>query len=256
MVIQRIFVGLFLTVFVASGIVQASPETRLQLRKRLECESIMQTVADQGIAQGGDVKRHSPDMPAIGELSLAQEEPVAFVAANESKRARIDIVALFRSGKGLAGVTLESSDLENKNVSAEDLKGAPENGTVGTPESFMQGAIRALVHDALQSKDKTDVTVNENIALLSQKFPIAVVRDLIVEASMVDRTDVVDFLIKRAYSLEDDMPSASTYRAMAMGYRAAYFPQKYDKLRENMTAACFRAMFKDKKFVEAVDAFK
>ena len=215
MVIQRIFVGLFLTVFVASRIVQAS-----------------------------------------GELSLAQEEPVAFVAADKLKRARIDIVALFRSGKGLAGVTLESSDLENRDVPVEDLKGAPENRTVGTPEFFMQGVIRALVHDALQSKDRTDETVNQNIALLSQKFPIAVVRDLIVEASMVDRTDYVAFLIKRAYALEDGMPSASTYRAMAMGYRTAYFPQKYDKLLENMTSACFRAMFKDKKFVEAVDAFK
>jgi len=256
MIIKRLFVVLFTTVFVASAMMQATTETRLQARKRSECETKMKDMIGQGAAQGGDVKRHSPDMPVIGALSLAQEGPVAFVAANELKSSRINIIDLFKSGRGLADVTLKASDLENLALPADALNCAPENKNVGTSKSFIQGVIRWLVHDALQSKDKIDANVCSNVALLSDKCDIIAVRDLMVEASMVDCTDVVALLIKRAYSLEEGQPSASTYKAMAMGYRAASFPQKRDKLPENMTARCFRAMFQDKKFAKAVEDFK
>jgi hypothetical protein len=292
MIIQRLFVGLLSTVFVTTSMVQAATETRLQGRKRLDCE---QNMTDQDVAQGGDVKRHSPDMPALGALSLAQEGPAVFVAADEPKRMRIDIIELFKSGSGLAGVTLESSDLENIVLPADALNCAPENRTsenknVGTPESFIQGVIRWLVHDALQSKDKVDANVYNNVALLSDKCDIIAVRDLMVEASMADNCEVADLLIQRARVLEKNELSSSTYQAMAKGFCAALYPKKMAKKvaefyknypkesadlvknelvqpEENSTAKYFRSMTQDKiqseknenydeNFVKAVEDFK
>jgi hypothetical protein len=119
-------------------------------------------------------------------------------------------------------------------------------------KNISQDDVRCFLHDSLQRKDVSD----SNLRFLSNKCFLEDAQDLIVEASMVDRLDIVKFLINRVEKLEKGRLSEFTYRAMVMGYHAACFPEEYEKLPENPTAAFFRSMFKEAKFAKAIEDYK
>jgi major membrane immunogen (membrane-anchored lipoprotein) len=197
----------------------------------------------------------SMTLQAMSETSQDSDDSISAVTGSfcQVKIAKPNVFDEFlRSGKGLAGVSLAEKDLKN----------------------MSQVHVRWLLHDALQRK---------SVKFLSENCAFEDALDLIVEASMANRIDMVKLLIRRAQSfirtknilienakslefekdkdlevefLERDAMTDSIYHAMAMGYRAAYFPQKYEKLLENQTAAFFRSKFKDAKFAKAVDKYK
>lgn len=111
---------------------------------------------------------------------------------------------------------------------------------------------RWFVHDALQNNN----TLDSIISVIQTCDDVDTLCDLIIEASMADRLDIVKPLIDRAYRIENGALSDATYRSLVMGYKAAYFRTKYEKLPENQTAAFFRSQFKDVKFVEANNKFR
>lgn len=115
-----------------------------------------------------DIKRHSPEMPALENLILAAEE---CAVQQTVKRMRPNFAEILKSDNGLAGITLEASDLEK----------------------LPKGYARWLVHDVLRRND----TNANNIALLSRHCTFDEAIDLSMEADIAERQDVIAVLTQQ-----------------------------------------------------------
>lgn len=235
----------FLSVFfLAVHVLEASPETRAQARKRgllknaksgekracqnpllsshsqvnkLE-QSLLEAVAQVRKREIADVrdskdhdddqesmaarKRSSPETPKIQALSLEQA----------SYSVKPDFEAMLKKERSLKGLVLAEDDV----AGLSDVHA------------------RWLVHMSI----KQNYSDKESLSLLTEKCSLGAVRDLIIEASMADRPDVVHLLVAQAQKLDREKGlsvnehkdlSTASYHAMAIGYYAAQCQQRLNE---------------------------
>jgi hypothetical protein len=122
------------------------------------------------------------------------------------KRKKLDLVELLKNDTNFDGIVLEKDDVEG----------------------LSSAHARWLVHSSIMKKSQD----KDNLFLITQKCSLDALRDLVIEASIACREDIIHLLVAQAQRLENTTLSPASYHSMAIGYHLVQRAQSQKEFKD------------------------